>query len=47
MYDVLNVALSQSAVSADSFHFDIPRDSLLKRCIKYYESQRAPVDAAL
>ncbi len=39
-YDVLKVALSQTAIPADSFHFEIPRDSLLKQCVKYYESQR-------
>ena len=41
-YDVLKVALSQNAIPADSFHFDIPRDSLLKQCVKYYEGQRDP-----
>ena len=39
-YDVLKVALSQNAIPADSFHFEIPRDSLLMQCVKYYESQR-------
>ena len=38
-YDVLKVDLSQSAVPADSFHFEIPRDSLLMQCLKYYDSQ--------
>ena len=38
-YDVLKVALSQNAISADSFHFEIPRDSLLMQCLKYYDSQ--------
>ena len=38
-YDVLKVDLSQSAVPADSFHFEIPRDSLLMQCLKYYDSK--------
>ena len=38
-YGVLKVDLSQSAVPADSFHFEIPRDSLLMQCLKYYDSQ--------
>lgn len=38
-YDVLKVAMSQVARPASSFHFDIPRDSVLDQCIDFYQKR--------
>ena len=38
-YDVLKVGLSQVPYLADSFHFDIPCDTLLDQCIEYYKEK--------
>lgn len=38
-YDVLRVALSQVQNFADGFHFDVPQDSLLNRCMEYYKEK--------
>ncbi len=38
-YKVLKVGLSQVPYLADSFHFDIPCDTLLDQCIEYYKER--------
>lgn len=41
-YDVLKCELGQQVVSADSLHFDEPYDSVLSRCIAYYQHANEP-----
>ena len=41
-YDVLQSELSQVSIAHGSFNFDAPRDSVLRRCIDYYEKKDNP-----
>ncbi len=41
-YDLLKVVLSMVASPASSFHFEIPRDSVLDQCVRYYKKKNNP-----
>ena len=41
-YDLLKVVLSMVASPASSFHFEIPRDSVLDQCVGYYKKKNNP-----